>query len=433
VARFRKRFDLGLGINASYTFQDIEDVNATTSATAGSLYANNQFADPNKAAYGTSVYQIRHSLKAGIDFSKALFGGDYQTRFSIFGERRSGRPYSFTFRDPVTTRSPVFGTTGSSSRYLLYVPAAQRTRSSPTTACDAECPQRLHRLDEWPAPLPRPDRAEEHGALAELHQGRPALGAGNPDLCRIEPDQAVRGHRELPQPARQRLGRAAAGELPAERAAGERAVPDAAVPTGTPVGNVGTTPPANGVAAVATTPPRPARNIATRRSRIRWSRCRTTTASRSTKSASASASSSKRPYLRCKRSGGRGAARAGRDRHLVRADRDADIVAGVADRHRTLSGQRRDRDQSNSGGVGGGATWPVRVSTARDMKLRQIWAGRVPPVTLLPSGLLSSLPIQTPVTRSPAKPMNSASRLSWVVPVLPKPGRAGRRRGRCPG
>jgi hypothetical protein len=124
VARFRKRFDLGLGINASYTFQDIEDVNATTSATAGSLYANNQFADPNKAAYGTSVYQIRHSLKAGVDFSKALFGGDYQTRVSIFGERRSGRPYSFTFRDPVTTRSPVFGTTGSTSRYLLYVPAS---------------------------------------------------------------------------------------------------------------------------------------------------------------------------------------------------------------------------------------------------------------------------------------------------------------------
>jgi hypothetical protein len=121
VARFRKRFDLGLGINASYTFQDIEDVNATTSATAGSLYANNQFADPNKAAYGTSVYQIRHSFKAGIDFSRAFFG-DYETRLSIFGERRSGRPYSYTFRDPVTQRSPVFGTTGSSSRYLIYVP-----------------------------------------------------------------------------------------------------------------------------------------------------------------------------------------------------------------------------------------------------------------------------------------------------------------------
>lgn len=122
VARFRKEFDFGLGLNASYTYQDIEDVNAITSATAGSLYGNNQFEDPNKAAYGTSVYQIRHSIKAGVDFKRAFFG-DYETRLSIFGERRSGRPYSFTFRDPVTTRSPVFGTTGSSSRYLLYVPA----------------------------------------------------------------------------------------------------------------------------------------------------------------------------------------------------------------------------------------------------------------------------------------------------------------------
>jgi hypothetical protein len=32
------------------------------------------------------------------------------------------------------------------------------------------------------------------------------------------------------------------------------------------------------------------------------------------------------------------------------------------------------------------------------MKARQIWAGRVPPVMFLPKGLLSSRPIQTPVT-----------------------------------
>jgi hypothetical protein len=123
VARFNKDFDFGLGIGASYTFQDIEDVNAITSATAGSLYGNNAFADPNKTAYGTSIYQIRHSLKANLDFSRAFFG-DYKTRFNIFAERRSGRPYSFTFRDPSTGRSPVFGTTGTGNRYLLYVPTS---------------------------------------------------------------------------------------------------------------------------------------------------------------------------------------------------------------------------------------------------------------------------------------------------------------------
>ena len=59
----------------------------------------------------------------------------------------------------------------------------------------------------------------------------------------------------------------------------------------------------------------------------------------------------------------------------------------------------------------------------RLMKLRQICAGTVPPLTF-PSEPLSSRPTHTPTTRSPAKPTNKASRLSWVVPVLPKVGTA---------
>jgi outer membrane receptor for ferrienterochelin and colicin len=123
VARLEKDWDFGLGLGASYTFQDIEDVNAITSATAGSLYGNNAFRDPNRTEYGTSIYQIRHSVKLSADYKKAFFG-DYETRFSIFGEYRSGRPFSYTFRDSASGRSPVFGTLGSNQRYLLYVPMA---------------------------------------------------------------------------------------------------------------------------------------------------------------------------------------------------------------------------------------------------------------------------------------------------------------------
>ena len=43
------------------------------------------------------------------------------------------------------------------------------------------------------------------------------------------------------------------------------------------------------------------------------------------------------------------------------------------------------------------------------MKARQIRAG-APPPDVPGSGLLSSLPTQTPTTRSPAKPTNKASR-----------------------
>jgi Carboxypeptidase regulatory-like domain/TonB dependent receptor-like, beta-barrel len=123
VARFEKEWDFGLGIGASYTYSDVKDVNPITSATAGSLYGNAAMADPNAARYGRSIYEIRHALKGSVDFKRNFFG-DLQTRFSIFGEYRSGRPFSYTFRDPSTGRSPVFGTVGNSSRYLMYVPTS---------------------------------------------------------------------------------------------------------------------------------------------------------------------------------------------------------------------------------------------------------------------------------------------------------------------
>ena len=59
----------------------------------------------------------------------------------------------------------------------------------------------------------------------------------------------------------------------------------------------------------------------------------------------------------------------------------------------------------------------LTIESADVMKLRQISAGTVPPLTF-PSDLLSSRPTQTPTTRSPAKPMKKASRFSCVVPVL---------------
>jgi hypothetical protein len=137
VARIDKEWDMGLGINASYTFSNIKDVNPITSATAGSLYGNAAMADPNNAAYGRSIYEIRDSFKASIDYKRS-FIGDLQTRFSMFGEYRSGRPFSYTFREPATGRSPVFGTVGTSNRYLLYVPTGT---SDPLVSYDSTTTQ----------------------------------------------------------------------------------------------------------------------------------------------------------------------------------------------------------------------------------------------------------------------------------------------------
>ena len=127
VARFSKRFDFGLEIDGSYTRSDVEDCNAITSATAGSLYGNNAFLDPNSAACGRSIYEIRDQWKFGADFRRKFFGNN-ETRVSLFGEYRTGRPYSLTMLDNTSGRLAVLGTVGNGGRLLLYVPEVNDPR-----------------------------------------------------------------------------------------------------------------------------------------------------------------------------------------------------------------------------------------------------------------------------------------------------------------
>ena len=121
VLRFSKAWDWGLRLDGSYTRQDVTDENALTSATAGSLYSNNAFIDPNRAAYGRSIYEIKNAFKFTIDYNHAFFG-DAKTRFTLFGDFHSGRPYSLTMLDNTGNRGAVFGTVGNLGRQLLYVP-----------------------------------------------------------------------------------------------------------------------------------------------------------------------------------------------------------------------------------------------------------------------------------------------------------------------
>ena len=123
VARISKDFDFGLTLGASYTYQDIKDQAPATSSTAGSNYGNGAFLDANGAAYGISNDEVKHNIKYNLSFNRAFFG-DYKTNFTLFGETRIGRPYSYTMQDASNNRSPVFGTTGNSARYLLYVPTS---------------------------------------------------------------------------------------------------------------------------------------------------------------------------------------------------------------------------------------------------------------------------------------------------------------------
>ncbi|WP_294044448.1 carboxypeptidase regulatory-like domain-containing protein [Sphingomonas sp.] len=123
VVSLRKKWDFGLGLFGSFTYQDVKDQAAVTSSIASSNYGNTAYFDANGGAFGHSNDEVRYSFKYSIDFDHAFFG-DYKTRIQLFGETRIGSPYSYTMQDAATVngRSAVFGTAGNTSRFLFYVP-----------------------------------------------------------------------------------------------------------------------------------------------------------------------------------------------------------------------------------------------------------------------------------------------------------------------
>jgi outer membrane receptor for ferrienterochelin and colicin len=88
--------------------------------TGGSLYAGvPHYLDPNRSYAGRSVDEIEKRLKLELGFRKEFFG-DNESRFTLFAERQSGRPFGFTMSDATTGRSPVFGVNHTAQ--ALYVP-----------------------------------------------------------------------------------------------------------------------------------------------------------------------------------------------------------------------------------------------------------------------------------------------------------------------
>jgi len=102
-----------------YGHQDVSDVNPGTSSTASSNWDNVAVSDPNNPTLATSNYEIEHRFTLAFNWKKAFFSDAY-TSAGLFVERRSGRPYSYTFaRNGETFGDPR---QNSRQRHLLYVP-----------------------------------------------------------------------------------------------------------------------------------------------------------------------------------------------------------------------------------------------------------------------------------------------------------------------
>jgi hypothetical protein len=125
------RFDAYLG----YANQDVKDVNPGTSSTASSNWDNVAVSDPNNPRASTSNYEIEHRFVGTFEWTHAFFR-DGDTRLGLFGELRSGRPYSYTFGGG--TPQAVWGDPRQAARQrqLFYVPDGDVIFEAPCSGAD---------------------------------------------------------------------------------------------------------------------------------------------------------------------------------------------------------------------------------------------------------------------------------------------------------
>ena len=113
---------------ASYTYADVNDIGYGTSSTASSNYSDFAAYDRQQPRVGTSSFQTEHLMKLRFNWSKELISG-YDTRVSVFAQRRTGQPYSYTFSENNNCVLDVGGgrcpreSANDDAGHLLYVPS----------------------------------------------------------------------------------------------------------------------------------------------------------------------------------------------------------------------------------------------------------------------------------------------------------------------
>lgn len=92
-----KVWDNGFSFAASYTNQDITDVNPGTSSTSRSNYRFSSGINRNdpSSQLGRSEFEIEHRFVLNVSYTTEVFEG-YSTNVNMFFERRSGNPLTYT-------------------------------------------------------------------------------------------------------------------------------------------------------------------------------------------------------------------------------------------------------------------------------------------------------------------------------------------------
>ncbi|ESP93359.1 TonB-dependent receptor [Pseudoalteromonas luteoviolacea] len=116
-----KEFENGLYVSASYTNQDVEDIVPGGASQADGNYKHTTTHSRNVDLVGRGHYEVEHSFKLNLRYQTEFIDG-YASKFNVFFERRSGRPFSYTMG---SYNDSDFGDTrdfNRTSAYLAYIP-----------------------------------------------------------------------------------------------------------------------------------------------------------------------------------------------------------------------------------------------------------------------------------------------------------------------
>ncbi|WP_102797521.1 TonB-dependent receptor [Bowmanella denitrificans] len=123
----KKEYDFGLDFQLGYAYNKSEDYNPMTSSVAYSNFTNIAVADQNDPGVATSNYEIPHNFTLSVRYTAEFFDG-YDTTISLFGNRKAGRNFSYTFDN----FEP--GADLADYRSLLYVPTVDQYGTDVTFA-----------------------------------------------------------------------------------------------------------------------------------------------------------------------------------------------------------------------------------------------------------------------------------------------------------
>jgi len=121
--QFAKSFEFGdrtsLDFGLGYAYLDAEVGNPVNSSTAGSSYEEVAKITLNNNTLGPALWANKHNLTLRTTF-KHYFFENHATSIGLFFQRRSGRPFSYTYEDD--TVEDLWGDSDDEESVLIYVP-----------------------------------------------------------------------------------------------------------------------------------------------------------------------------------------------------------------------------------------------------------------------------------------------------------------------